>query len=139
MRILVVDAQGGGMGARLIEELKAQSLADCEIVAVGTNALATGAMRKAGADACATGENAVVYNAQHCDIILGPMGIVLANAMLGEISPVIACAVSGSAAHKILLPVGKCGVTIAGVKAGATVGYIGDAVAAVKEWYKSLK
>ena len=114
MRILVIDGQGGGLGRTLIEQAR-QALPEAEILAAGANALATQAMLRAGADAGATGENAVVYNAARADVILGALGIAFANAMHGEISPAMARAVSESEALKILIPVSRCNVLIAGV------------------------
>lgn len=113
MRILVIDGMGGGLGKAIIRQIKGETL-ECEIMAVGTNASATGAMLSAGADWSATGENAVVYNCRHADLIVGALGIAFANSMHGEISEAMAHAVSASDAHKLLLPVSKCNVTIAG-------------------------
>ena len=114
--ILVLDGQGGGMGTQLIKMLAPVLPGDCELVAVGTNVLATNAMLKAGARRGATGENAVVYNASRADIILGPIGMILANGIMGEVSPRMASAVSGSEAEKILIPSSHCGVQIAGTQ-----------------------
>ena len=112
--LLVIDGQGGGFGRALIERLRAESL-PVRLHAVGTNSLATSAMLKAGADAGATGENPVVVNARTADIIAGPMGILTANALLGEITPAMAAAVSESPAKKLLIPVNRCSVTVVGV------------------------
>jgi hypothetical protein len=121
LRILVVDGMGGGIGRAVIERI-----VDCgyEIEAIGTNAVATSAMRKAGAEATATGENAVIYRAAHADCIIGAMGIVLANAMMGEISPAIAAAISSSEAVKILIPISRCSVYIAGLTEAPMAKYI---------------
>ena len=108
-----MDAQGGGMGKSLIEQLK-RALPGQRITAVGANALATAAMVRAGADAGATGENAVCVCAASADLILAPIGFVLADAMLGEITEKMAAAVGRSPAHKILIPVSRCQVTVAG-------------------------
>ncbi len=116
MNILVIDAQGGGMGKQLIEQLK-RALPQQKLIAVGTNALATAAMLRAGADQGATGENAIRVCAAQADLILGPMGIVLCDAMLGEITAEMALAIGRSPAHKILVPVSRCQVTVAGVPA----------------------
>lgn len=113
MRVMIVDGQGGGMGKALVEQLK-QLCPQQPLLAIGTNALATAAMLRAGADQGATGENAVVVNAAKADLILGPMGIVLCDALLGEITAPMACAIGRSEAHKILIPVSRCQVTIAG-------------------------
>lgn len=103
MRILIIDAQGGGLGRQLVQALK-QKHEDLEIVAVGTNSIATSNMIKAGADVGATGENAVVVNCQTSDIIVGPIGILLVNSLYGEISARMAEAVSLSKAKRVLIP-----------------------------------
>lgn len=113
MTVLVVDGQGGGIGKSLIEAMLAAGIS-AEIIAAGTNSAATSAMRKAGASAAATGENAVVYNAARADIIMGGLGIIAANAMLGEISPAMAAAISGSNAVKVLLPLNRCNLRVCG-------------------------
>ena len=114
MNILVIDGMGGGIGKAIIEHIKTE-LPEAEITAAGTNSIATSAMLKAGANNGAAGENAVVYNSTKADFIIGVTGIVFANAMHGEISPAMAAAVSSSPAHKILLPIDKCNVTVLGV------------------------
>lgn len=114
-RIVVIDGQGGKMGAALVSQFKAASL-PAEIVAIGTNSAATAAMLKAGADAAATGENPVVVCCKTADIISGPMGVITANALLGEITPAMASAVSESSAQKLLIPVNRCSVTVVGVE-----------------------
>lgn len=115
-RVLVIDGQGGGMGGQLVRQLAARLPADCELLGVGTNTVATGAMLKAGAAHGATGENAVIYNAARADVILGPIGILLANGIMGEVSPAMASAISGAEAEKILIPSATCGVHVAGVE-----------------------
>ncbi len=127
MDIVVIDGQGGGFGRALIGALRAAGVQN-EIVAVGTNALATSAMLKAGASAGATGENAVIVNAARAQILAGPIGLVMANSMLGECSPAMACAVAQSPAQKVLIPVSKCGAHIAGLPEKPLAGYIDDAV-----------
>lgn len=107
MKIVILDAQGGGMGRQLVEGLK-KALPNQPLIAVGTNALATAAMLRAGADQVATGENAVMVCAGMADLILCPIGMVLCDAMLGEVTANMALAVGRSRAHKILLPVSKC-------------------------------
>lgn len=114
MKIIVIDGQGGGVGKALIEQLKAR-LPDQLVLALGTNAMATAGMLKAGADQGATGESAIIYNCRDADIILGPIGIVLAYSMLGELSPAMAQAVGESKAVRILIPIGKCRTKIAGM------------------------
>ena len=115
MNIVVMDAQGGGMGKLLVEQLK-KALPEHHLIAVGTNAMATAAMLRAGADQGATGENSVRVAAAQADLILGPIGIVLCDAMLGEVTQTMACAIGASPAHKILVPVSKCQVTVAGTR-----------------------
>ena len=104
------------MGAQLIRQLLPVLPEDCELLCVGVNALATGAMLKAGAARGATGENALIYNAQRAQVILGPIGMILANGLLGEVSPAMAAAVSGAECPKVLIPSNACGVTVAGVR-----------------------
>ena len=113
MLIVVMDAQGGGVGKLVIEQMK-RALPETEITAVGTNALATAAMLRAGADHGATGENAVRVMAQRADVIVAPIGMALCDAMLGEVTADMACAVGSSTAHKILLPMNRCSVVIPG-------------------------
>ena len=127
--LLVLDAQGGGMGAQLIKRLAPALPPDCDLLAVGTNVLATNAMLKAGAPHGATGENAVIYNAARADLILGPIGMILANGILGEVSPRMATAVSGAAAEKILIPSSHCGVQVAGTQDCRLEEYLQNAVA----------
>ena len=115
MRVIVMDAQGGGMGRLLVEGLK-RALPEQPVIAVGTNALATSAMLRAGADQGATGENAVVVCAAQADLILAPIGMVLCDAMLGEVTAAMACAVGRSRAHKILVPVSRCQTRVAGAQ-----------------------
>ncbi len=114
MRIVVIDGQGGGLGADLTARLKARLGDRAQLWAVGTNALATAAMLKAGADKAATGENAVCWNAAHADLILGPIGLLSANALMGEVSPAMAAAISAAPARRILVPMSSCGVLVAG-------------------------
>lgn len=114
MKLLVIDAQGGGFGKQLIAAIK-REFPELEIHAVGTNSVATGAMRKAGADHAATGENAVIVGARKADIIAGPIGIVIADALFGEITPKMALAVAQSDAKRILIPSNHCDNIIAGV------------------------
>ncbi len=114
MNLLIIDAQGGGMGRMLVEGLK-RAMPEQPLTAVGTNALATAAMLKAGADQAATGENAIRVCAARADLILAPLGMVLADAMLGEVTADMAIAIGKSPAHRILLPVSRCKTTVAGL------------------------
>ena len=114
MKIVVVDGQGGRLGRLLVEEVR-KRLPQAQICALGTNAVATAAMLKAGADFGATGENPVVRNVADADGVLGPVGIVIANAILGEVTPAMAEAVGSCRAKKFLIPMNSCGVVVAGV------------------------
>ena len=114
MKLVVIDGQGGGVGKSLVAALKAR-MPDQRVIALGTNVQATAAMLKAGADKGATGESAIRYQCRTADVIMGVTGILHANAMMGEISPAIAAAVSLSEAQKVLVPLERCGLNIAGV------------------------
>ncbi len=113
-RIAVIDGQGGGIGSLIIKRLREEFGEMIEIVALGTNASATMAMMKSRANKGATGENAIVWNASRVDCIIGPLSVVLSNAMLGEMSPKMAAAISSSRARKLLLPLNQEGVEIVG-------------------------
>ncbi|MBD5551754.1 MAG: DUF3842 family protein [Lachnospiraceae bacterium] len=115
MNVLVIDAQGGGIGKQLVSSIRS-NYPEIHITAVGTNTTATSAMLKAGADEAATGENAVVVNSRRADVIVGPIGIVIADALLGEITPLMAKAVAQSDARRILIPVNHCNNIVAGVE-----------------------
>ena len=115
MNILVIDAQGGGLGRQLVASIK-KEFPQAEITAVGTNTLATSNMLKAGADHGATGENAVAVGCRRADVIIGPAGIVIADSMYGEITPAIAAAVGQSDVKKLLIPMNQCNNIIVGVK-----------------------
>ena len=123
MKITVIDGQGGRIGRTVIEQLK-EKHGELELFAIGTNSIATSAMLKAGADYGATGENAVIVNAADSDIIIGPSGIVFANALLGEITPAIATAIGASKAYKILIPVNRCNHYVAGCTEASMSEYI---------------
>ena len=114
--VLILDGQGGGVGSQLVKLLGPRLPEDCRLLCVGTNVAATTAMLRAGAPEGATGENAVIYNAARADLILGPEVVILANGILGEVSPAMAAAVSGSGAVKILIPSASCGVYMAGTE-----------------------
>lgn len=115
MKIIIIDGQGGRMGKAVIEQCKL-SYPDLELTAIGTNSIATSAMLKAGADFGATGENPVIVNSRDADIIIGPIGIIAADSLLGEITPAMAGAVAKSHAHKILIPVNKCQFHVIGCR-----------------------
>lgn len=127
MNILVVDAQGGGIGRQLVAALK-QNTTNAVITAVGTNSMATSAMLKEGADHAATGENAVIVGARNADIIVGPVGIVIADSLFGEITPAMAAAIGQSRATRILIPVSHCDNIIAGVPEASVASLVKDAV-----------
>ena len=114
--VAVVDGQGGGMGRGLVEAVK-KKWPSLHVRALGTNSLATAAMLRAGADDGATGENAVVVGCRRADVILGPIGIVMADALLGEITPAMAQAVAQSDARRILIPANRCDTLVVGVSA----------------------
>ena len=114
MEILVVDGQGGRIGQQLIKAIVA-NYPGVEITAIGTNSLATSAMLKGGASQAATGENALLVACRRADVILGPLGIVIADALMGEISPAMAVAVGQAPARRILIPLNQCDNLVAGV------------------------
>ncbi len=114
MNILIIDAQGGGVGRQLIAAVR-EALPEARITAVGTNSAATANMLRAGAHEAATGENPVTVCCGRADVIAGPVGIIMADAMLGEITPRMALAVAQSRAQKVLLPFNQCGTVIVGV------------------------
>lgn len=113
--VLVIDGQGGRIGKLLIEGIKASGQS-AEVLAVGTNGIATAAMLKAGAEKGATGENAVIVNARRADVIAGPLGIVVADSLMGEISPAMAAAVGQSDAVKVLVPINLCSSIVVGTE-----------------------
>ena len=114
MNILIIDGQGGGIGKQLVSAIKVR-FPTYRITAIGTNSAATSAMLKAGADEAATGENAVVVNCRYADVIIGPVGIAIADSLMGEITPTMAKAIGQSPAKRILLPLNRCNTIIAGV------------------------
>ena len=114
MTILVIDGQGGKLGRSLVENIK-KSFPHAEIMAVGTNSAASEAMRCGGADRVATGENPVIVACRSAQIIAGPIGIAIADALMGEISPAMANAVASSNAYRVLIPMNLCSTYVAGV------------------------
>lgn len=112
--ICVVDGQGGGIGAAIIKRLKSLFEEKVEVVALGTNAIATAQMLKARANRGASGENAIVVTAPQMDIIIGSVGIVMADAMMGEVTPKIAAAIAAAPARKLLIPISQENVVIVG-------------------------
>ena len=132
MKILVIDGQGGSLGAQLIKTILAK-LPDVSLIAVGTNAMATSAMLKAGADNAATGENPVVVACRTADVIIGPVGIVVADSLNGEITPKMALAVGQANAARILIPMNKCDILVAGVKNVSVNTLIEDVINKISE------
>lgn len=115
-KICVIDGQGGGIGSAIIKKIKGTFGERIEIIALGTNAIATAQMIKARANRGASGENSIVQTVQQVDVIIGPIGIIMAHAMLGEVTPAMAEAISRSPARKILLPLSQENIEIAGVE-----------------------
>jgi hypothetical protein len=115
MILMVVDGQGGGIGAAAIKRLRETFGYDLEIYALGTNAIATSKMMKAGANKGATGENAIVRTVHDVDVIIGPLGIIMANAMMGELTPPMAEAITSCKARKLLVPLTQENISIAGI------------------------
>lgn len=130
MTILVIDGQGGNIGRALVHEIT-EKLPDAELIAVGTNSIATASMLKAGARNAATGENAVLVACRRADVIAGPVGIVIADALLGEVTPAMAVAVGQSRAARVLIPVNRCDTLVAGVTDNTTASLLQDAVAKI--------
>lgn len=130
MKIAVIDGQGGRLGRLLVERVKAR-LPQAQVYALGTNTAATAAMLKAGADCGATGENPVVRNVADADGVLGPVGVVVANAILGEVTPAMAEAVGSCRAKKYLVPMNSCGVVVAGVRELSLPAYAAQAAEAL--------
>lgn len=135
MNILIVDGQGGGLGRQLVSELK-KICAFAQITAVGTNSLATNAMLKAGADHAATGENAVVVNCRKADVIVGAVGIAIADSMWGEVTPQMAIAIGQSQAKRVLIPTNLCDNTIVGISDFSMASIVQSACSAVQELLK---
>ena len=132
MRVLIIDGQGGGLGRQLVAAVKEYDQ-DIEVLAVGTNSMAANAMLRAGADQAATGENSAVVAARRADVIMGPVGIVIADAMLGEITPRMAAAVGQSSAKRILIPVNLCDNIVVGVTDAPMGKNVQNAIEALKK------
>ena len=133
MKILVIDGQGGGMGKQLVSRIRS-AVPEAQIHAVGTNSVAAQAMLKAGAEHAATGENAVIVGCRSADVIVGPIGIVIADALFGEITPSMALAVAQSNARRILIPSNLCDNYIAGTSETGLGALIDDCVKKIRSF-----
>jgi len=132
MNVVIIDGQGGQLGARLVKEILS-GFSDIELTAIGTNALATANMLKAGAKNAATGENPAVVACRKADVIIGPVGIVIADSLLGEITPKMALAAAQADAVRILIPMNRCGNLIAGIRTANTSEFITDTIEKLSE------
>jgi hypothetical protein len=140
VRIAVIDGQGGGIGKSIVEKLRKELSEEIEIIALGTNSLATSCMLKAGANEGATGENAIMFNVSRVEIIMGVIGVIVANSMLGELTPLMAKAIGESSAKKIFLPLNRCNIEIAGVDKNEPMPHLVEkAVRSVKEYIGGCK
>lgn len=137
MNILIVDGQGGGLGRQTVAAVK-KRFPDSQVTAVGTNSAATAAMLKAGADQGATGENSVTVCAGKADVIIGPVGMVIADSLLGEITPAMAAAIGRSPAKRILIPVNICDNIVVGVP-DLSMGVLVDCVIAELDKIRSSR
>ncbi|MBW1703651.1 MAG: DUF3842 family protein [Deltaproteobacteria bacterium] len=138
MKLMVMDGQGGGIGAAIIKGLRASVGNDLEILALGTNSIATSRMMKAGANKGATGENAIIQTSKRVDVIVGPLAILMGNSMMGEVTPGMAVAVSSSEAKRILIPLTQEQVSIAGVSGEPLPHLVAQVVEMIKEIYQDV-
>lgn len=138
MNILIIDGHGGMLGAQLVKEISAR-FPFASVTAVGTNATATASMLKAGAANAATGENPVIVACRHADVIIGPVGIVIADSLLGEVTPKMAVAAGQADAVRILIPMNKCNNIVAGVNTTNTGALIADALAKLENIAENMK
>ncbi len=133
--MIVIDGQGGNVGRLLVKSIK-ESFPEVSVRAIGTNSTATTNMLKAGADEAATGENAVIVGCKSADLIVGPIGIIIPDALLGEVTSAMARAVGSSDATKILIPLNKCEVLVAGARDKSTGELIDEAIAMIRDIMK---
>ncbi|MBW1783252.1 MAG: DUF3842 family protein [Deltaproteobacteria bacterium] len=133
MKLMVMDGQGGGIGATVIKGLRQSIGVDLEILALGTNSIATSRMMKAGANRGGTGENAIVCTSRTADVIIGPLGILMTDAMMGEMTPAMASAVSSSNAVKILIPLTQEKIRVVGVSNEPLPHLVNQVIEIVKE------
>lgn len=131
MKIAVIDGQGGRIGQMLVSAIKKEGLA-CTVRAIGTNSMATAAMLKAGADEGATGENPVIVACRQVNIIIGPLGLLVADGLLGEITPAMAAAIGQSEATKLLLPLNLCNNIVVGTQSMSVSNLISETVNTLK-------
>lgn len=136
MRVAVIDGQGGGIGRSITEKIKREFGENIEIIALGTNAIAAFTMLKAGANEVASGENAICVTVEDVDIILGPISIIVANSMLGELTPKMAQAIGEARAQKVLMPLNKLGMHIVGLSNEPLPHLIDMMVTKVRELYR---
>lgn len=137
MRILVIDGQGGNIGRQLVKMIS-EAFPEADLRAVGTNSIATSNMLKGASISAATGENAAIVGCRKADIIVGPVGIVVADSLGGEVTPKMAVAVGQSDALRILVPMSKCGNMIAGVRETSTAALLDDVIKKIGEAAKNL-
>lgn len=133
MNIAVVDGQGGGIGRAIVEKVK-KAFPEVNVIALGTNSAATGMMLRAGADEGATGENAIIHNMAHVDVVMGVIGILNANSMMGELTPAMAAAIGGSHTYKILLPINRCHIHVVSVMEMTLGEHIDNAMDVLREY-----
>jgi len=138
LRLAIVDGQGGGIGATIIKGLRQVIGQDIEILALGTNSTATSRMMKAGANRGATGENAIVTTCKKVDLIIGPISIIMANSMMGELTPAMASAISSSEARKILLPLSQENVILVGASGEPLPHLVQEAIGRIKEMWENV-
>ena len=133
MNILVIDAQGGGLGRQIVSAIK-KTFPASSVTAVGTNSAATTAMKKAGADHAATGENAVIVCSRRADVIVGPIGIAIADSMYGEVTPAMAAAIGQSDAKRLLIPMSQCDNIILGTASLTIASAIDSILEYLRSW-----
>jgi len=138
MIAMIMDGQGGGIGSAIIKGIREKISEDLDILALGTNSIATSRMMKAGANRGATGENAILYTSPKVDFIIGPLAIIMPNAMMGEVTPGMAKAVSSSEAKKILIPLTQERVEIVGIASEPLPHLVDQVVGILKEMYNNV-